>query len=132
MQTARTPDSREKTRRGRIGEEAAEIHYLLLGWECVARRFRIREGEIDLIAAKHDTIAFIEVKTIGNDWGIDPLAKLNTEKLLRMRLVAQAFLQKNPGWKDYYGQFDAVRVYLDESEEPLGLYRFARLDVPAS
>lgn len=48
---------------GRRGELAAELWLRLHGWRILARRVRIRAGEIDLIARRGTTTAFIEVKT---------------------------------------------------------------------
>ena len=50
-------------RTGAIGEELAEIMLLEKGYSILARNFRCRHGEIDIIAAKGGAVAFVEVKT---------------------------------------------------------------------
>ena len=50
-------------RTGVLGEELAEIMLLEKGYTILARNFRCRYGEIDIIAAKNGVLAFVEVKT---------------------------------------------------------------------
>ncbi|MEO1538744.1 MAG: YraN family protein [Pseudomonadota bacterium] len=47
---------------GQAGEDAAERLYRAEGYSILARRHRNAGGEIDLIARRGDTYAFIEVK----------------------------------------------------------------------
>ena len=51
------------TRTGVLGEELAEIMLLEKGYTILARNFRCRYGEIDIIAAENGVLAFVEVKT---------------------------------------------------------------------
>ena len=48
--------------RGRRGETLAAWFLRLKGWKVVARRVKTPRGEIDLIARRGSTVAFIEVK----------------------------------------------------------------------
>ena len=48
---------------GLLGEEAAAAHLEALGWTILHRRFRVRGGEIDLVAERDGCIIFSEVKT---------------------------------------------------------------------
>jgi putative endonuclease len=50
-------------RQGRSGEAIAAWWLRLQGWRIVGQRVRTRRGEIDLIARRGKTLAFIEVKT---------------------------------------------------------------------
>jgi putative endonuclease len=49
-------------RRGRRGEGLASWWLRLQGWRIVARRVKTPRGEIDLVARRRGTVAFIEVK----------------------------------------------------------------------
>jgi putative endonuclease len=49
-------------RRGRRGETLAAWYLRLKGWRIVAQRVKTPRGEIDLIARRGRTVAFIEVK----------------------------------------------------------------------
>jgi putative endonuclease len=49
--------------RGELGEQIAERHLERRGYRVIARNFRTRYGEIDLIAVDPRAIVFCEVKT---------------------------------------------------------------------
>jgi putative endonuclease len=49
-------------RQGRRGEGFAALWLRLHGWRIVARRVKTPRGEIDLIARRGRTVAFVEVK----------------------------------------------------------------------
>lgn len=53
--------SRSET--GRLGEELTAYYLERSGYEILRRNFRVKGGEIDVIAAKDGVIAFVEVKT---------------------------------------------------------------------
>lgn len=48
--------------RGRRGETLAAWLLRLKGWRILARRVKARGGEVDIVARRGDTLAFIEVK----------------------------------------------------------------------
>ncbi len=48
--------------RGHWGERVAAWWLQLQGWRIIGRRVRVRAGEVDLIARRGGTIAFVEVK----------------------------------------------------------------------
>ena len=57
----------EAERRGR-GAEALACWYLRLkGWRIVARRARVPGGEVDIVARRRRTLAFVEVKARANE-----------------------------------------------------------------
>jgi putative endonuclease len=49
-------------RRGRKGEGLAALWLRLHGWRIIGRRVKTPRGEIDLIARRGRTVAFVEVK----------------------------------------------------------------------
>lgn len=49
--------------RGHRGEVIAAWWLRLHGWRILGSRVRVRAGEVDLIAKRRRTIAFVEVKT---------------------------------------------------------------------
>jgi putative endonuclease len=49
-------------RRGRGAETLACWYLRLKGWRILARRARVRGGEVDIIAKRGRTVAFVEVK----------------------------------------------------------------------
>ena len=52
-----------KSETGRLGEELTAYYLRKAGYDILRRNFRIRGGEIDIIAVKDGVIAFVEVKT---------------------------------------------------------------------
>jgi len=53
---------RRAFRRGHVAEFLCLWHLRLRGWRILARRFKVKSGEIDLIARKGRVLAAIEVK----------------------------------------------------------------------
>ncbi|MEO7278074.1 MAG: YraN family protein [Sphingomicrobium sp.] len=52
----------EAERRGRRAERIAAWYLRLYGWRILARRARVAGGEVDLVARRGRTLAFVEVK----------------------------------------------------------------------
>lgn len=50
-------------KRGHWGERRAAWWLRLHGWRIVAQRVKLKIGEVDLIARRGRTVAFVEVKT---------------------------------------------------------------------
>ena len=61
----------EAERRGRKGEMLAAWWLRLKGWRIVARRLKIGVGEVDLVARRGRTVAFVEVKWRATDAELD-------------------------------------------------------------
>jgi len=57
-----SPERQRHYRRGHRGERLAALALMLKGYRILARRYRTRLGEIDLIARRGNTIAIVEVK----------------------------------------------------------------------
>ena len=53
---------REAEQRGRGAETFAAMFLRLKGWRILARRARVPGGEVDIVARRGRTLAFIEVK----------------------------------------------------------------------
>lgn len=53
---------RNAYRRGHIGESRAAWALRLKGYRIVAKRYKTKSGEVDLIARKGDLVALVEVK----------------------------------------------------------------------
>lgn len=61
----------EAERRGRRGETLAAWYLRFLGWRILARRVKTPRGEIDLVARRGTTVAFVEVKWRQSSDGLD-------------------------------------------------------------
>jgi putative endonuclease len=54
-------------KRGRGAETLACWYLRLRGWRILARRARVRGGEVDIVARRGRTLAFVEVKARGTE-----------------------------------------------------------------
>ena len=61
----------EREARGRRGEALAAWYLRLKGWRILARRVKTPRGEVDLIARRGRTVAFVEVKWRASDRELD-------------------------------------------------------------
>jgi putative endonuclease len=75
----------EAERRGRRGEALAAWWLRLCGWRIMAQRVKVKVGEVDLIARKGRTVAFIEVK-----WRREAHSLGDAIDAQRLRRVARA------------------------------------------
>lgn len=74
--------------------EAAVVEYLAReGHEIVARNFKTKICEIDIVSINGDKIYFTEVKYRKSDMHGGGLAAITTEKVARMKFAAEVFLK---------------------------------------
>lgn len=103
---------------GREGEAAAEALLVRDGWRILARRFRMRFGELDLIAERGRTVLIVEVKTrSGGRYG-RPAEAVTRAKQRRMARLTLAFLQRSRRL-DRRVRFDVIEVLLRDGEAPV-------------
>lgn len=82
---------------GRRGEDIAARHLERRGWRIVSRNYRVREGEIDLIARREAVLAFCEVKTLvargrGRAGPSNPVEAVGRDKRARVRNMARIWI----------------------------------------
>jgi len=94
---------------GREGEAVAGALLAGKGFRIVARNFRVRGGEVDLICLDGDTVVFVEVKTRGPGSLGRPDQAVTPAKQARLVRAAAAFLSGRDWW-DRPCRFDVVAV----------------------
>lgn len=93
--------SASKQRVGHRGEDLAVAELEALGWQVLARNWRCRAGELDIIArdptGDQPTVVFCEVKCrTGLGYG-DPLESITWAKLRKLRQLAAEWLAAEEG-----------------------------------
>lgn len=93
-----TTQSKPMTTRqiGDKGEQAAADWLVADGHEIVARNWRTRYCEIDIVSVKGEVLYFTEVKYRKNDDFGDGLAAITAKKQRQMRFAAELFLAGKP------------------------------------
>lgn len=95
---------------GSDGENRAVAFLISNGYEIIARNWRTKRGEIDIIAVKDDVLIFIEVKTLPSG-NLETLShELNSRKQKRIIETAKFFLLTNRKYNDSKIQFDVLVI----------------------
>jgi putative endonuclease len=80
---------------GELGERHAARFLERLGYTVVARRYRNRFGEFDLVAVDGETVVFVEVKSRRTEAGIRPADSVGHVRQQRMIRAATAYLKRS-------------------------------------
>jgi putative endonuclease len=97
---------------GHLGERLAREHLERLGYAIVARNYRTRFGELDIVARDRGALVFVEVKT--RRAGASPLEAVGTRKRRQVRAMARSYLLAASD-RAYAPElrFDAIGVTID-------------------
>jgi putative endonuclease len=99
-----------KTGLGQQGEDRAVLFLEEKGMEILARNFRSRTGEIDIIALDRDTLVFTEVKA-WSFYGFEDLSgSIGANKQRRIIETAKYFLSGNRKYNDKAVRFDVIFI----------------------
>ncbi|MCI5125802.1 MAG: YraN family protein [Candidatus Electrothrix sp. AR5] len=102
--------SRQKT--GRSGEDFAAQHLEQQGYIILERNYRLRIGEVDIIARDGEYLVFIEVKTRRSKKFGSPFEAVDVRKQKKIFKIASVYLQG----KELPVRFDVVAVHLSEQD----------------
>jgi putative endonuclease len=86
----------------------AALRLALAGYRILARRYRTKVGEIDLVVRRQGVLAFVEVKRRAD--GSAAMEAVTQESRARIRRAAQLFLKRYPGLGALTCRFDVVVV----------------------
>ncbi len=91
---------------GRLGENLTALYLRLKLYKIIAKRYKSKFGEIDLIAKKGKSLVFVEVKTRKDKERLgEALEAVNKRRICR---AAGLFLSQNPKYYDYDLRFDVI------------------------
>jgi putative endonuclease len=124
-----------RRRLGAKGEQLAARHLEARGCEVIARNFRTRFGELDLVARDERFLVFCEVKTrivraIGGPPGmpgptnpLGPFASIGSRKQRQVRAMAREWLAQGllEGARPPEIRFDAIGISFDARGRLLSL-----------
>ena len=79
---------------GQAGEDAAARFLLRQGYQVLCLNYRVRSGEIDIIAREGATLVFVEVKTRRSVRCGRPAAAVNYHKQQQISRTAAYFLRQ--------------------------------------
>ena len=83
---------REAERRGRGAETIACWYLRMRGWRILARRARVPGGEVDIVAKRGRTLAFVEVKARGDEHAA--AFALDEYRLRRVAVAAERLMRR--------------------------------------
>jgi putative endonuclease len=91
---AQTDKRRKAEKAGRRAEIWVALYLILTGHRILAKRYKTRSGEIDLIARSGKTILFVEVKQRAKpEHAIDPVTARSEERIIRS---GEIFMSRHP------------------------------------
>ncbi len=120
MSRAPAPRRDPRAGLGRRGEELAAQELLAKGYRLLARNWRCRIGELDLVATDGDCLVCVEVRTRRGRALGSPEESINWAKQSKLIMLAEAYVQGH-GWHGDW-RIDVVAVEMD----PAG--RLLRID----
>ncbi|MEK7525120.1 MAG: YraN family protein [Patescibacteria group bacterium] len=101
---------------GNRGEEMALAELTQKGYLLLARNFRNRFGEIDLVMEDGATVVFVEVKTrVGEEFGL-PEEEVSARKFAQVRRMGEVFLIEKGLWGKAC-RVDVVAIVLTRAGE---------------
>ncbi len=80
---------------GKLGEEKACEYLLSKGFRIIARNWRFRQKEVDVIAYDGNVLVVVEVRTRTSSKWEHPRESITPAKIRFLVLAADAFVQQN-------------------------------------
>jgi putative endonuclease len=103
---------------GSIWEARACEHLREAGMHILARGYRCRLGELDLVASDGERLVVVEVRARAkSDFG-SALETVGPRKQQRIVLATRHFLMRNPAWHSRPIRFDVIAFDAIDSSAP--------------
>ena len=97
---------------GDFGERVARAHLEAKGYRVLATKFRVREGEVDIVAERDGVVAFVEVKTRRGDAMGAAAEAITKRKGRRLLEVAASYGLERPDLPEGR-RIDLIAIDLD-------------------
>ncbi len=92
--------------KGQLAETLAALFLMVKGYKILARRYKVKAGEIDIIALKGKRLAFVEVKLRSDRE--KALEALTTYQQKRIIHASKFWLSKHAYYRKFYVSYDYV------------------------
>lgn len=102
---------------GALGEKHAAEYLKQKGYKILKKNYKNKLGEIDIIARKRDTIAFVEVKTRSADPFLSGMYAVDRRKQFHILRTAARYLDETKA--KLQPRFDVIEVELDRASGKL-------------
>ena len=124
----RNQKSLEDKTTGEIGEKLAADYLKTRGFKIVARNFRVKFGELDIVCRKGRLLVFVEVKSVTSNpaqfaqeriqsgeqlSGFSPEQHFTKQKIARLKRAIEIFLIKNK-LGEINQRLDLIAIELDK------------------
>lgn len=106
-----------RAERGRRAERAAAERLCRLGYEPVARNFRCRYGELDLVMLDGPTLVIVEVRSRTSARFVAPEMSVDPRKQAKIARSAEYFLIRHPRLAHHAVRFDVVAITGEDGEQ---------------
>jgi len=103
--------------KGRRGEDFAAAFLFAQGYRILDRNWRIKSGEIDIIAEKSGVLVFCEVKSRSNLRCGSGAEAVNFRKQRQIINTAMRYLQKYR-LNNHSCRFDVIEIFDNPTQEP--------------
>lgn len=113
-QNSKMADSKQTI--GDAGERCAEVYLNQKGMQLIARNYRCRYGEIDLVMRDGDCVVFVEVKRRKHARFGTPLEMVSISKQGKLRFAAEHYIATNKIPAQQAMRFDVVGILSDGIE----------------
>ncbi len=97
---------------GIAAEKLVADQFQSLGFSLIAKRYKTKYGEIDLIVSRKNLLIFVEVKARSKVTPIETL--ISQRQIDRNYSAAEFFLAEFPHYSSYSCRFDLVVLYRDK------------------
>jgi putative endonuclease len=103
---------------GKSGEDCACRELERRGYAILARRYRSRFGEIDIVARQGETVVFVEVKARTSGRYGEPAEAVTLHKQVKVTAIAEEYLARNR-LRRVPCRFDVVAISLGPGGQPV-------------
>lgn len=108
---------RRRAQRGRRAEQTAHGWLRARGFAPVAKNFRCRYGELDLVMLDGDVLVVVEVRSRADARFVAPQLSVDPRKQVKIIRSAECFLNRHPQFAHLPVRFDVVAITGSDGEQ---------------